>query len=61
MNTVKIAYNWRVKEYRVRLYIDGVLQNGADYFTSDRECARYAAEYMRKHGRISSKRRGFST
>ena len=37
-------------EYRVRLFIDGVYQAGADYFTDCKQDAKETAEHLRKHG-----------
>jgi hypothetical protein len=42
-------------EYRLRLFIDGEYQAGADYFTADLEDAKLTAEHMINNAYISDK------
>ncbi len=58
MNTTKTRCN--DGEYRVRLFVDGVYQAGADYFTDDRDDAIATAELMRQQGGISDKTTDFA-
>lgn len=55
MNTTKIIYNREYEEYRVRLFVNGVYQAGADYFTDDRDDAIATAKHMEAKGCISDK------
>ena len=60
MNTTKTTYNKEYKEYRVRLFVDGEYQAGADYFTDDKEDAASTAKHMRENGGISDKTSDFA-
>jgi len=57
MNTTKITYV--DGEYRVRLFVGGKYQAGADYFTTDRQDAKDTAIQMVKGG-ISDKTTDFA-
>lgn len=46
--TTKTTYNRDLDEYRVRLFVDGVYQAGADYFTSCKVDAAETARAMEK-------------
>jgi len=47
-------------EFRVRLFIDGVYQAGADYFTDDKEDAQVTAAMMVKNGTETDKTTDFA-
>lgn len=47
-------------EYRVRLFIDGQYQAGADYFTDDKKDAKCTAELMVVKAGISDKTTSFA-
>lgn len=47
-------------EYRVRLFLNGVYQAGADYFTDDRDDANETAALMRANGGESDKTTDFA-
>lgn len=47
-------------EYRVRLFIDGEYQAGADYFTDCKEDAAATAKHMQEHGGYSDKSTDFA-
>lgn len=47
--TTKTTYNREYNEYRVRLFIDGDYQAGADYFTDCKRDAEKTAAYMVKN------------
>ena len=47
-------------EYRVRLFVDGEYQSGADYFTTDKQDAKDTALAMTKNGGISDKTTDFA-
>ena len=47
-------------EYRVRLFVDGEYQSGADYFTTDKQDAKDTALAMTKSGGISDKTTDFA-
>jgi hypothetical protein len=42
-------------EYRVRLFIDGVYQSEADYFTNDKDDAEGTADAMIVHAEMKSR------
>jgi hypothetical protein len=42
-------------EYRVRLYLDGIYQVGADYFTNDKTDAKVTAVHMEADAKPSNK------
>lgn len=56
MDTIatRIGYNRELNEYTVRLYVNGVRQQGADYYTDDKEDAEGTAlamvEHLKAHG-----------
>lgn len=58
MNTTKTTK--RDGEYRVRLFVDGFYQAGADYFTTDKQDAIDTAIQMVKNGGISDKTTDFA-
>lgn len=60
MNTTKISYDRDYSEYRVRLFVDGVYQAGADYFTDDKADAKATAKHMQANGSISDKTTDFA-
>lgn len=60
MNTTKTTYNNEYNEYRVRLFVDGEYQAGADYFTDDKKDAASTAKYMRDNGLASDKTSAFA-
>ena len=60
MNTTKISFNRENQEYRVRLFVDGIYQAGADYFTDDRCDAVSTAGIMEANGGISDKTSDFA-
>jgi hypothetical protein len=60
MNTTKTTYNQDYDEYKVRLFVDGVYQSGADYFTNDKQDARDTAKRMIADGGISDKTTDFA-
>ena len=47
-------------EYRVRLFINGEYQAGADYFTDDKQDARDTAAHMQANGTYSDKTTDFA-
>ena len=53
MNTTKITKS--DGEYRVRLFVDGEYQPGADYYTDDKEDALETAAAMERNGGKSDK------
>ena len=53
--TTKTTYNRDYNEYRVRLFVDGVYQAGADYYTDDKEDAKNTATSMEQTGKESDK------
>lgn len=60
MNTVKISHNEEYNEYRVRLFVDGAYQAGADYFTDDKQDAKETAKHMKAFGGLSDKTTDFA-
>lgn len=60
MNTTKITWDKEFGEYRVRLFVDGVYQAGADYFTDDKQDAESTAKHMELNGGISDKTTDFA-
>ena len=58
MNTTKTTK--QDGEYRVRLFVDGVYQAGADYFTTDKQDAKDTAEKMELNGVESDKTTDFA-
>lgn len=60
IKTTKTTYNREYNEYRVRLFIDGIHQAGADYFTNDREDAEHTAAHMKANGGYSDKTTSFA-
>ena len=51
MRTYKKKYNRALNEWRVKFYIDGIYQKGADYFTDCKEDAKDTGEYFVKGGK----------
>jgi hypothetical protein len=47
-------------EYRVRLFIDGIYQAGADYFTDDHQDAKDTASGMARNASQSDKTTDFA-
>jgi len=60
MATTKITFNRDTEEYRVRLFIDGEYQAGADYFTDDKQDAKDTAKHMEAHAVKSDKTTDFA-
>lgn len=60
MITTKISYNGELGEYRIRLFVNGAYQAGADYFTDDKGDARNTARHMERTGGISDKTTDFA-
>lgn len=58
MNTAKTTK--KDGEYRVRLFVDGVYQAGADYFTTDKQDAKDTAKQMILNGGLSDKTTEFA-
>lgn len=58
MNTTKTTK--QDGEYRVRLFVDGVYQAGADYFTNDKQDAKDTAKQMELNGCESDKTMDFA-
>ncbi len=60
VRTTKISFNRNYNEYRVRLFIGGKYQAGADYFTDDRRDAEDTAKQMELKGCVSDKTTDFA-
>jgi hypothetical protein len=58
MNTTKTTK--QDGEYRVRLFVDGIYQAGADYFTTDKQDAKDTADKMELNGVESDKTTDFA-
>lgn len=58
MNTTKTTKQGG--EYRVRLFVDGIYQAGADYYTNDKQDAEGTAAHMIANGGISDKTTDFA-
>jgi len=53
--TTQISFNKETEEYRVRLFIDGEYQAGADYYTDDEFDAKTTGAIMAHNARPSDK------
>lgn len=58
--TTKTTYNKEYNEYRVRLFIDGSYQAGADYYTDNKEDAKSTAKNMAENAKYSDKTTDFA-